>query len=230
MVHYKIDDKQNKIELYFDGFPGYPLINEMKSHKLRWNPTKKCWWAYQSNEEGVKFIKDYCTKNSEENIDETVTFDKMIKGRCCYVDTIANFNKENENDFINKVKSTFLEEHLVELSDSQINAWIDSFRVMQNLNLNPNLSIIFEYVLPYESGRRPDIILLSNNHVVILEFKMKNEAKYEDIDQVKAYARDIREYHYESRDKEVIPLLVLTRTTRLHEEINNITCVSGDML
>lgn len=74
---------------------------------------------------------------------------------------------------------------------------------MQNLNLNPNLNIIFEYVLPYESGRRPDIILLSNEHVVILEFKMKNEAKYEDIDQVKAYARDIREYHYESRGKKL---------------------------
>ncbi|MBR5503834.1 MAG: DUF2075 domain-containing protein [Methanobrevibacter sp.] len=230
MVHYELNEQQKGIELYFDGFPGYPLINEMKRHKLRWNAKKKCWWTYQSNTDGVKFIKDYCAKNSEDNVDETITFDKMIKGRCCYVDTIANFNNENEQDFINKIKSTFLEEHLVDLSDSQINAWVDSFRVMQNLNLNHNLNIIFEYVLPYESGRRPDIILLSNDHVVILEFKMKNEAKYEDIDQVKAYARDIREYHYESRDKEVIPLLVLTRTTRLHEEINNITCISGDNL
>ena len=231
MVHYEINEQQKGIELYFDGFPGYPLINEMKRHKLRWNPSKKCWWTKQWNEEGVKFIKDYCAKNSEDNSnDHVVTFDKMIKGRCCYVDTIANFNKENEKNFINKVKSTFLEEHLVDLSDSQVNAWVDSFRVMQNLNLNPNLNIIFEYVLPYESGRRPDIILLSNDHVVILEFKMKNEVKYEDIDQVKAYARDIKEYHYESRDKEVIPLLVLTRTTELNEKINNITCVSGDKL
>lgn len=230
MVHYELNDEQKGIELYFDGFPGYPLINEMKRHKLRWNAKKKCWWTYQSNADGVKFIKDYCSKNSEDNSDETVTFDKMIKGRCCYVDTITNFNKENESDFINKIKSNFLDEHLVDLTDSQINAWADSFRVMQNLNLNPNLNIIFEYVLPYESGRRPDIILLSNDHVVILEFKMKNEAKYEDIDQVKAYARDIREYHYESRDKKVVPLLVLTRTKGLSEEINNITCVSGDML
>lgn len=230
MVHYEINDEQDGIELYFDGFPGYPLINEMKSHKLWWNPTKKCWWTKQSNTDGVSFIKDYCAKNSEDNLDETITFDKMIKGRCCYVDSIANFNKENENDFINKVKSTFLEEHLVELSDSQINAWVDSFRVMQNINLNPNLSIIFEYVLPYESGRRPDIILLSNEQVVILEFKMKNQIKNEDIDQVKAYARDIREYHYESRDKEVIPFLVLTRTAGLNEKIDNITCVSTDNL
>ena len=231
MVHYELNEQQNGIELYFDSFPGYPLINEMKRHKLRWNAKKKCWWTYQSNADGVKFIKDYCAKNTDDqDNDDVVTFDRMIKGRCCYVDTVENFNKENETDFINKIKSTFLEEHLVDLTDSQINAWVDSFRVMQSLDLNPNLSIIFEYVLPYESGRRPDIILLSNDHVVILEFKMKNEIKNEDIDQVKAYARDIREYHYESRDKKVVPLLVLTRTKGLSEEINNITCVSGDTL
>ena len=230
MAHYKINKEQNGIELYFDGFPGYPLINEMKRHKLMWNPSKKCWWTNQSNKEGAKFIKDYCSKNSKEDNDEVITFDKMIKGRCCYVDTIDNFNNENEKEFIDKIKSTFLEEHLVDLSDSQINAWIDSFGVMQSLNLNSNLNIIFEYVLPYESGRRPDIILLSNKQVVILEFKMKNEVKNEDIDQVKAYARDIREYHYESRDKEVIPLLVLTRTKNLNENIDNIVCVSDDQL
>ena len=227
MVRYEINNEENSIELYFDGFPGYPLINEMKSHKLRWNPTKKCWWTNQSKE-GTKFIKDYCNNNSEGNVEDTITFDKMIKGRCCYVDTIANFKKETETDFINKLKSTFKEEHLVDLSDSQIHAWADSFRVMQNLNLNPNLNIIFEYVLPYESGRRPDIILLSNQQVIILEFKMKNQIKAEDLDQVKAYARDIKEYHYESRDKEVIPLLVLTKTSNLNEVKDNVTCVSAD--
>lgn len=32
---------------------------------------------------------------------------------------LANFNNENETEFIDKVKSTFLKEHLVDL----INAW-----------------------------------------------------------------------------------------------------------
>lgn len=230
MVHYELNDKENSIEVYFDGFPGYPVINEMKSYKMRWNPSKKCWWTYQSNTDGVKFIKDYCAKNSEDNSDETVTFDRMIKGRCCYVNTLKNFYKENEKDFINKLKSTFKEEHLVDLTDSQIHAWRDSFKVMQNTNINPSLNIIFEYVLPYESGRRPDIILLSNEQVIILEFKMKNQIKAEDLDQVKAYARDIKEYHYESRNKEVIPLLVLTKTSNLNEIKDNITCVSADNL
>ena len=130
MVRYEINDKNGKIEIYFDGFPGYDVINEMKSYKMRWNPSKQCWWAYQSNAEGVKFIKDYCAKFSSKVVEDLVTFDKMITGRCCYADTIANFNNENETDFIIKIKSTFLKEHLVELSDSQIHAWIDSFGVI----------------------------------------------------------------------------------------------------
>ena len=230
MAYYELNEELEGIEIYFDGIPETKLRNKMKGLGIRWNPRKKCWYTKQYNTEGAKFIKDYCAKYLEDNNDEIVTFDKMIKSRCCYVDSIENFNKENESDFINKVKSTFLEEHLVDLSDSQIHAWVDSFKVMQNIDLNPKLNILFEYVLPYESGRRPDIILLSNDHVVILEFKMKNEIKSEDLDQVKAYARDIREYHYESRDKEVIPLLVLTRMKWLNKVIDNINCVSGDML
>lgn len=45
MVRYEING--DRIELYFDGFPGYPLINEMKSNNLRWNPSKMRWWIKQ---------------------------------------------------------------------------------------------------------------------------------------------------------------------------------------
>lgn len=54
----------------------------------------------------------------------------------------------------------------------------------------------------------------------------------EDIDQVAAYARDIREYHYESRDKVVTPVLVLTKTTNEEptELPNGVITVSADYL
>lgn len=150
--------------------------------------------------------------------------------RCCYADLIANFIQENEEEFINQLKSAFFESYSLDLSDEQVHAWRDSFRVMHNVNLPQDISIIFEYDLPYESGRRPDVILLSSDDVVILEFKMKNIIKEGDIDQVKAYARDLSEYHYESRNKNVIPFLVLTKTTNLNKKIDNIQCVSDDML
>ncbi len=229
MVYYELNDELDGIELYFEGeFPSKELRDEMKSVRLRWNRNKKCWYTKQWNEEGVEFIKNYC----DEKIDKptTINFESMLKKRCCYADTIANFEKEEENGFKEKIISNFKEEHRLDLSDEQIHAWIDSFRVMKKLSLNPNINIIFEYVLPYEGGRRPDVILLSKEFVVILEFKMKDRIKEEDLDQVSAYARDLREYHYETRDKKVIPILVLTRTTNLNEKINNVTCISDDML
>lgn len=161
---------------------------------------------------------------------EVRTWNSQKVERCCYADLIANFSKENEEEFINQLKTAFLESYSLDLSDEQVHAWRDSFRVMHNVNLHQDISILFEYSLPYESGRRPDVILLSSEDVVILEFKMKNVIKQEDIDQVKAYARDLNEYHYESRDKKVIPLLVLTRTTNLDKKIDNVQCVSDDML
>ena len=229
MVYYELNDKLNGIELYFeDEFPSAELRNEMKSLGLRWNRYKKCWYTKQYNSEGVEFIKNYCDKKEEKPT--TISFESMLKKRCCYADTIANFEKEDENSFKEKIIANFKEEHVLELSKEQINAWIDSFRVMKTLSLDPNINIIFEYVLPYEGGRRPDVILLTKEQLIVLEFKMKNEIKEEDVDQVSDYARDLREYHYETRDKTVIPILVLTRTSNLNEKRNNVTCISEDLL
>ena len=235
MVHYELNEELYGIELYFEEIPSENVRQQMKNVNLRWSRRKKCWYTKQWNKDGVKFIKEYCAKHGVNEVSDTkptkiLTFDSIMPKRCCYSDYFSNFTYENESDFIEKIKSTFLEEHIVELSSSQIVAWKDSFEVLHNLNLNSKIGIIFEYVLPYESGRRPDVILLSKDHVIVLEFKMKDEIKPEDIDQVEAYARDLREYHFESRDKTVIPILVLTKTTNLNQDYGEVNCVSSDRL
>ena len=93
-----------------------------------------------------------------------------------------------------------------------------------------SLNIIFEYALPYESGRRPDVILLNSEQVIILEFKMKPCVLAEDVDQAVAYARDIREYHCQSWNKEVIPVLVLTKCSIPTEVSEALTICSSDHL
>ena len=113
--------------MYFEGeFPSKELRDEMKSVGLRWNRNKKCWYTKQWNEEGAEFIKNYCDKGTGEPI--TINFESMLKKRCCYADSIANFEKEDEDSFKEKIISNFKEEHTLELSKEQINAWIDSFR------------------------------------------------------------------------------------------------------
>ena len=232
MVYYKLNNDLYGIEIYFESKPDANVIKQMKDVNLLWNHRKKCWFTKQWNKKGVKFIKEYCSKheNLDSEHDELLTFDSVMVERCCYKDLFSNFKQEVEIEFIEKIKSTFIKNHPLYLNESQINAWVDSFRVMQNIDLDPNIHIIFEYVLPYESGRRPDIILLSKNHVVVLEFKMKEITKREDIDQVDAYVRDLMEYHYESRNKEVIPILVLTKTSNFNKIEGNVVCISPDLL
>ena len=69
---------------------------------------------------------------------------------------------------------------------------------------------ILEYELPLES-RRPDVVLLVNGAVVVLELKGKAEPEQADLDQAAAYARDLRCYHKHCAEREVHAVVVPTR-------------------
>ena len=240
MARYELNNEHNGVEIYFDGRPSEEILNKVRG-TFRWHNKKKCWFAKQ-NEQTLAIAKELCgetvattapvKKATTEKKVETSA--KIVKGvmneRCCYAAPVSEFLHENESDFIKKMKSAFSDEYVLALGQEQIHAWKDCFGVMQDMVMNPDDGIIFEYALPYESGRRPDVLLVSEEHVIILEFKMKNTILDADVDQVAAYARDICEYHFESRDKSVVPVLVLTRAKNIDEIINGVHCVSSDNL
>lgn len=157
--------------------------------------------------------------------------------RYCYQNTVTDFLTEDKSAWIEEMKAAFAELSPLPLSPSQVNAWKDCFDVLQGElpdfdKAHPGFSVIFEYMLPYESGRRPDVILLSAEQVLILEFKQKIVAEQADVDQCKAYGRDIRNYHFESRDKEVLDALVLTRASGklARNRYTKTPVISGDEL
>lgn len=98
----------------------------------------------------------------------------------------------------------------------QLSAWDQSIAIMQNegrLVIEEHATAahhgsILEYELPREGGRRPDIILLQDAAVLVVEYKNKSRVHLGDIDQVAAYARDLREYHSECHDVPVVPILL----------------------
>jgi len=100
---------------------------------------------------------------------------------------------------------------------SQLDAWSEELAVLRGaltelLRRVPRSStwaLILEYELPREGGRRPDAILLAGSRVVVMEFKSDPSIAREYLDQVDAYARDLAEYHLETRDQQVTPVLVL---------------------
>ncbi len=83
---------------------------------------------------------------------------------------------------------------------------------------------ILEYELPLES-RRTDVIVLENGVVVVLELKGKERPSPADIDQVMAYARDLRAYHTECHERPVHAVLVPTRAQGERSRIDDVHVV-----
>lgn len=106
-------------------------------------------------------------------------------------------------------------------SHSQLEAWRDEYGSLREtfeeaLAQEPSASewgLVFEYELPMEGGRRPDLVALVGGVLAVVEFKSSPDLPIAYSDQVEAYARDIVEYHSTSRDLEVHALLVPTASS-----------------
>lgn len=68
---------------------------------------------------------------------------------------------------------------------------------------------VLEYELPRDF-RRPDVIVLEQGVVVVLELKGRPTATRAGLDQVLAYARDLRAYHAACHGRPVVPVLVIS--------------------
>jgi hypothetical protein len=117
-------------------------------------------------------------------------------------------------------------------------AWRDCFRLLRTdlpelLGVRPGAAAwtaIFEYELPRERGRRPDLVILTGSNVLVLEFKEASLPKQAHLDQVAAYARDLANYHSASHGHPVSPVLVLTRSKMTTEVRHGVAITSpGDL-
>lgn len=111
--------------------------------------------------------------------------------RCSFASSLGTFLSIGKEEWLAQMKAR---ESGRPLHEEQIAAWADCYDVLLHTlpaiqAQHPELILIFEYELPYEAGRRPDVILLSQEQVVILEFKMKCRVLRADVDQAAAYAR-----------------------------------------
>lgn len=122
-------------------------------------------------------------------------------------------------------------------SGSQEDAWLDSIprlqhevgEVLDQDRRASGYSAILEYELPMEH-RRPDVVLLLNGAVLVLELKRKNAASLADIDQASGYARDLRGYHRECETRPVYPILVLTEALGELPSVAGVRVVGPDVL
>ncbi len=136
-----------------------------------------------------------------------------------------------------------LESHLQGLlgfnaAGSQVEAWLEEIEVLRRAFRDLSISkpsclewsVVLEYELPLEGGRRPDVIVLGPNKIYVLEFKQDPVLQRSSLDQVAAYARDLAEYHSESHGVEVLPLLVPTKTVDKSETRDVVSVLSPDKI
>lgn len=145
---------------------------------------------------------------------------------CTY--TVDDFKRLNKEYWINLMEKKHgeYETHypMRSFDQSQVRSWADCFdvlqRVLKDFNL-PGFYLIFEYILYAENGARPDVLLVSDKQVFVLEFKRKNVILEADIAQADMYGRFLKTCHVESRDKEIITCLVVTELPKDEPEKMN---------
>ncbi len=152
--------------------------------------------------------------------------------------TLSNFFNLSLDSFVSDLSLHHQICMLEPPSQSQIGAWKNCFSALQSYlpiytENNPtslDWKIIFEYVLPRERGRRPDVVLLSGKTILVLEYKDYSYATQAHIDQVSAYVRDLANYHSASHNHPIFPILVLTQASNHSEVIEDVHIISSDQL
>ena len=98
------------------------------------------------------------------------------------------------------------------LQSLQNDAWREEITLLKYI-LTPYIGrghIYFEYTIP-RMGRRIDVVLLLDGVVLLLEFKAFNEQYTKaDIAQVWDYALDLKNFHEQSHNRPIVPILVAT--------------------
>ena len=135
--------------------------------------------------------------------------------RSYYQNSIDNFLIEDKNSIFGQLAKN----HQHNLEDQQKNAWLKQIELLKSSLKDIHGNLYFEFSIP-RMGKRVDNILISNNFIFVIEFKIGDnyytkDAQYQTID----YCLDLLNFHEGSHDKTIIPILV---STKAPNEIINI--------
>lgn len=133
-----------------------------------------------------------------------------------YSDSISKFLQQNENEIFGIIAKNDKYDSVCKQKD----AWIEQIRLLKNaLSKYSSGSIIFEYTIPRVGGRINNVILI-NDTVFVLEFKVGNELyQNSSATQARTYALDLANFHQESHNKTIVPILISTQAHDFDYEI-----------
>lgn len=134
-----------------------------------------------------------------------------------YSDNIKNFLNQNEDEIFGIIAKNDEYDSVCKQKD----AWIAQIRLLKNaLSKYDDGSVIFEYTIPRVGGRIDNVVLL-NDTIFVLEFKVGNEIYLGSAaTQARTYAIDLANFHEESHNKTIVPILIATDAPDCELQIN----------
>ena len=133
-----------------------------------------------------------------------------------YGDSIENFLHQNKNEIFGIIAKNDEYDSVFK----QKEAWIAQIQLLKMVLQDVSGSIIFEYTIPRVGGRI-DNILLINNTIFVLEFKVGKESyDTSSTTQARTYAIDLANFHEESHNKIIVPIVISTNASDREPEIS----------
>ncbi len=144
-----------------------------------------------------------------------------------YSNTLVDFIDDDNDSIIGSLTTQAGAAGFHQQLHTQTFSWIEEINILKSsfiklISVNPNAST-FGILLEYPIARRDkriDAVIIANNLIIVVEFKVgKSEYIGIDKEQLLDYCLDIRDFHFESRDKIIVPLLVATTGNSLSTEL-----------
>ena len=125
------------------------------------------------------------------------------------------------NEPENSILGTLVRHHEFALEELQRNSWTLQISILkERFSTLEKGYILFEYSIP-RMGKRVDVVLLLHDVVFVLEFKV-GTGQYEKYatDQALDYALDLKNFHEQSHDKKIVPIVVATEAIEFNNTLD----------
>ena len=151
-----------------------------------------------------------------------------------YQDTIQSFQSDDTNSILGQLTS----QHEFSLVERQRDAWQSQINLLKCWLLGQEGTIAFEYSIP-RMGKRIDCILIIQHVVFLIEFKVGSDVfDSASHNQTIDYALDLKNFHSESHNALLAPILVCTQALEQpdqkliisDDQLTNIFYTNGSML
>lgn len=129
-----------------------------------------------------------------------------------YSSHVSDFYTDSNNEIIGQLTSGASKAGFYQQQHSQTETWDKEINILRSAFEDAGISddsyLILEYPIP-RRAKRIDAILLTRDLIFVLEFKVGASSYLtNDILQLEDYCLDLRDFHHESLNRDIIPLLV----------------------